>query len=211
MGDFSLDLRAVLTIVSILTAITIAVIFQWWRNRKILAYKIVSSAALFETDDDIKEKLEIIYDGQSIENAWLFVVRISNKGQQPIDDKDYKGNIKFQFADDAEVLSATLIASYPDDLELEMIDKAKKNELLIKPFLMNKQDYAEIKILVCSESDEVECLARAVGIKSIKREREEQEFEDRYAFRIFLTIMLLVSASLVLINIASYFKVKSIP
>lgn len=181
MGDFSLDLRAVLTIISIITAIALALIFQWWRNRKSLSYEIVSNTLLLTTKEEIKEKIQILYDGTPVNNVRLFTLKLINNGKQAIDEKDFKKNVEFIFSDSAKILSAEIITVSPENLRVKA--DFTENKLLIIPLLLNSKDFMKIKVIVSTDEDGVSCDARILGIKAVK-----QTFGEKYEFFLNFTI-----------------------
>lgn len=83
--DFStIDLRVILTALGILVAVGIALYFQWWRNRKRLSYEILSNVVLVSAEKEIEDKIEILYEGQSVKNVRILVIKVVNDGYQPI-------------------------------------------------------------------------------------------------------------------------------
>jgi hypothetical protein len=201
MGDFSLDLRAVLTIISILTTIFVALTFQWWRNRKILSYQIISNTALLTANEEIREKLKILYEKKPVKNVRLFILRIINNGIQSIDDKDFKKPLSFTFSDDARVLSVETIEVNPNNLDVSVTPDG--NRIVIEPILLNSKDFFDLKVLVSSYEDSVKCDGRIVAIKEIKK------YDDKKSLSLDLLIILpigvlIISLALIWINYFGY-------
>jgi hypothetical protein len=170
MGDFSLDLKAVLTIIGIITAITLAIIFQWWRKRKILSYQIISNTSLLTANEEIREKLQILYEGQPVKNVRLFIIKLINNGKQPIDEKDFKKPINFIFSDEARVLSVEKMSVSPDNLEVSL--NSENEKISINPTLLNSKDFIEIKAIVSTYEKSLRCDARIVGVKEVRIVKE---------------------------------------
>lgn len=176
MQDFNFDkiikfapiVAVTVGILAIITAISTAYFVNWWRLRKSLAYVIKTYTAIFSIDPEIREKIQIFYDGKPITNARLFVISLLNDGRQPVEEKDFsKKSIDFVFSPSGQILSSEVINVNPDDLIVEKEEKG--NILSIKPLLLNKGDSFEIKGIINSDDDEITCNARIVGIKEVKR------------------------------------------
>ncbi len=191
--DFTLDLKAVLTIISILTAITLALIFQWWRNRKHLTYQILTNTQLLKHDNEIRDKVQILVDGVSAENVQLMILKIINTGRQSIDEKDFKQNLDFVFSStDSEsvaILSADLSKKQPDNMKVRI--SRSDNTLSVEPIMLNYKDSFEIKVLLNSNKAIVTPDARITGVGKI-------QFDDKVGL---ISTMVLLLGGIFLISL----------
>lgn len=161
-------IAATLSILAIITAISIAYFANWWRLRKSLAYVVKAYTGIFSIDPGIAEKIQVLYDGKPVMNARLFVIALLNDGRQPVEEKDFSSkSIDLVFSEGGQILSSEVINKNPHDLVVEKEERG--NILSIKPLLLNKGDYFEIKGLINSDDEEITCNARIVGIKQVKR------------------------------------------
>ncbi len=166
MIDFSLDLKEILTALAILTAIIIALYFQWWRNRKKLSYDIVTKTSLLFASAEIKNELQILFKGKSVEHLYLLVIRIINDGYLPIKKDDFEEHLSFAFPENSEFISFEVVRTNPKNLNIQA--SLSENKLLIEPLLLNSKDFLEIKLLLSSDKVSFKPDARIVGIKAIE-------------------------------------------
>ena len=92
----------VVLIAAIAGGIVTFFITKHFRQKKSLAYQIVSKMSLINVNPKVRDKIKIDYDGTPAENIFSFKVRVINDGNVPI-----KGQpILFQFDKEAKVLAA---------------------------------------------------------------------------------------------------------
>jgi hypothetical protein len=191
MGDFSLDLKALLTITAIITTIVIAYTANWRRNRKSLSYQTISNVVLLNTAEIIREKLQILYEGMPVKNVRLLLLKIINDGFQPIDEKDFKKTLDFVFTEEAQILSAEIQSVNPENLDISFT--FENNKLSIKPILLNSKDFIEIKFIVSTYESILKCDARIVGVKEIKHFSPNRVALKRfYGFLMILPLILII-------------------
>ena len=77
-------------------------ITKHFRQKKSLAYQIVSKMSLINVRPEVRHKIKIDYDGTSAENIFSFKVRVINDGNVPIKNQP----ILFEFDKKAKVLVA---------------------------------------------------------------------------------------------------------
>ena len=143
MGDFSLDLKATIAIIALILTLIIALYFQWWRNRKNLSYEILSDTALLTSDEKIREKIQILYEGTPVKDVRLFILKIINNGSQPIKSDDFEKPLSFVFSEDAQILSIETVSVNPDNLDVSVTSQL--NKLSIAPILLNSGDFFQLK------------------------------------------------------------------
>lgn len=167
MIDLSLDLKVILAAFAILTAITIALYFQWWRNRKKLSYDVLTKTSLLFASAEIKNELQVLYKGEPVEHLYLLVIKIINDGYQPIKKDDFEKPLSFIFSENSEFISFEIVRTQPNNLNVET--SLKGNKLFIEPLLLNSKDSFEIKLLLNSDIASFNPDARIVGVKAIER------------------------------------------
>jgi hypothetical protein len=142
------------------------------RQRKSLSYHILSQTPLFEVGEELKGKLQILYEGNAVENVHLLLIRLANTGNQPIVPQDYERLITIHVGRNARLLSAEIYESEPRDLGATL--SIEGSALQISPVLMNSGDSMTIKILASNPASELEFDSRIVGVKEIGLLREER-------------------------------------
>ncbi len=167
MGDFTLDLKATIAIVAIITAIIIAYLVNWWRNRKSISYEILSNAPLLSANEVIRDRIQILYDGSPVKNVHLLTLKVINDGRLPIVNSDFIKPLCFKFPEDAQILSFEVIDLKPNNLEVELT--CKENSLFVKTDLLNSSDSITMKVIASSYKFDLNLYARIVGIKEVRR------------------------------------------
>jgi hypothetical protein len=129
--------------------------------RKSLHYRIVSQTALFSVKEEVKKEFEITYKGKKIEEAQLVLIEISNTGNLPIEAEDYKIPISFNFGEEAQVLTAEVIKTIPEELHASV--STDEGIVLLTPILTNPGDSLTLKIIVSELGEEIKASSRMVG------------------------------------------------
>jgi uncharacterized membrane protein len=135
-----------------LAAIIVSLVF-WWtaRQRKQLSYQVVSDTPLVSVREEaeLKGRLKVLFDDVPAQDLDLraVIVRVFNSGNVAIGEDDYFGHpIELQFGENAEVLTASVIKTGPDDFVAKATPAGTK--ALIHPVLLNKGQSLEVKTLV---------------------------------------------------------------
>lgn len=173
MSDFYLNLNGIIAILAIITTVTVAYFANWWRNRKNLSYEIITNTLLLTAKKEIREKLQILYEEKPVKNVHLFLIKITNNGKQPIDEKDFKKTLDFVFSEDGKILSAEIIKMRPANLQASL--NFENNKISVNPILLNSKDSFEIKTIVNGENLTLNCDTRIVGIQDIKQVKENNK------------------------------------
>jgi TRAP-type C4-dicarboxylate transport system permease small subunit len=163
--DFrTIDWRAVSVLIAAL-GIVLVFYFQWWRNRKRLSYDILSSVLLISAEEEIRDKVEIRFEGQPVKNVHLVVIKLINDGYVPIKKDDFEKPIRLIFSK-AKILTAEKVKFNPDNLTTDI--QYGEDWLEIEPALFNRKDYVQFKVLL-TESTQMRIDARVVGVSRIRQ------------------------------------------
>jgi len=163
----TIDLKVILTGFGILVAVSVALYFQWWRNRKRLSYQILSNVLLISAEEEIQDKVEIRYEGEPVQNVHLLVLKLINEGYLPIKKDDFERPVKFIFPG-ARILTVEKQKSHPENIGVE--SDYRDDWLRVEPTLFNRKDYVEFKVLL-SDYHKTDVDARIVGVSNIGRTR----------------------------------------
>lgn len=139
------------------------------RNRKEVAYEIVSNTPILSLRTEVKGKVQVLLDNKPVNEARLVILRIWNSGNQPIRTEDYdqKNPIKFNFGSGTEVLDADILETIPSDLKSRSILRLNSESIEIEPLLLNRKDSIKIKLLISRFNGDISIDGRIVGVKQI--------------------------------------------
>jgi hypothetical protein len=137
------------------------------RQRKALSYEILSDESLLSVKNEIKGKLQILYEGKAVQQMRLIVLRIFNSGNVPIQISDYEQSTQLCFGKNAQILSAEVVGVDPKELNVSI--NIEENKVIVNPILLNKTDFFKIKILTTKSCDQPLITGRIVGVKKISK------------------------------------------
>ena len=85
-------------------------IYLWYLNqhRKALSFIILEKHPVLNLKGTARKQLDIRFDGHSITDAYLIVVRIFNRGRLPINVSDYQTAVYVGLHPGAEILAASI-------------------------------------------------------------------------------------------------------
>ncbi len=140
-------------------------VYRRQKNTKSLTYEVLSNYRLITVDSKYRSQFKILFKNDEVENVNLFVIRIKNTGNIPIEKKDFDKPIKIEFMGDSRIIFGEILEQSPNNLGIEFI--VGKNLLEVSPCLINQDDSFSIQILVNSNKVEFLIDGRISGIKKI--------------------------------------------
>jgi len=150
-----------------LVAIIVTIIlWRTQRRRKALSYEIISRTPLLSVEDEVKGKVQILFDGNPVQDIHLVVLKIINSGNVPIVSTDYERPVSLSFGENPRILTAEVSETDPDNLEISVDIQATK--VMLDPVLLNGGDSITLKFLV-SQLDEINIDGRIIGVKDIRK------------------------------------------
>jgi hypothetical protein len=158
-------------IVGVIAIVVVIIFYFAAKTKKSLAYEVLSENPLISIDNEIKGKLQILLDGQPIENVHLLLIRITNDGKVPITANDYERPVALKFKESSNILSAELASAVPENLVIKPTIHDKL--VALDPVLLNSGDVFTVKVLVGEYSGPVEVDARIAGVKNIRVARKQ--------------------------------------
>jgi len=162
------------TSIGIIISITLWVLNQ---RRKTLSYQILSSDKLVSLKGPSKHLLEVSFDGRTVYDARLLVIKIINNGHLPISPSDYQSRLAISVPDGAQIIFADVLETSPADLEERLrsgttqnslIELTSPTDLYLQPILLNSHDSATIQVLVNNLIGRIAIRAHINGVESIK-------------------------------------------
>ena len=155
------------------------IVFHKTKKMKSLKYIIKTNTPLLTVGEEIRGKIEIIFEEKPIEDLTLLILQIFNNGNVPIRPDDFEEAINITFESEVEILSAETISTIPSSLKKHAHITLSQNKAILEPLLLNGKDSVTIKLLLTGfdNSMKIAVDARIVDISEIK---EENEFTDDF-------------------------------
>jgi hypothetical protein len=122
-------------------------------------------------EEEIKGKLQILFEGTPIENVHLIEIKILNSGNVPITSTDYERAVNFRFGDKAHILTAEVTDTTPK--ELRATANIQTGNVVLTPILLNNGDSITFRMLVSQFHGEILVDGRIIGVKEIKQSRDK--------------------------------------
>lgn len=158
-------------IIGVTSIIVTAFISYKARKRKSLSYEVLSENPLISMGEEVKGKLQLLFDGNPVQHLHLLLVKFINDGNIPVLATDYERPLTLRFDGPSTILSAEHLSGNPNSLVSSAIitDKA----VSIEPVLMNGSDCFTIKLLVAEYGGSFQVDARIVGVKQVRTTRSQ--------------------------------------
>lgn len=154
-----------------LAAIIISIIlFLAQRKRKKLSYEIISKTGILSASEEISGKFQILFQGETVKNVHLLMVRFCNTGNLPITTGDYERLVSLNFKKSERILSAEVSETTPPNLFAKL--RTTNQSIELDPILLNPGDSISIKILISEYQNEFEIDGRIVGVRSVEKRVE---------------------------------------
>jgi hypothetical protein len=141
------------------------------RQVKGIAYEVISDTSVLSIQEEVKGKIQVLYNGTPVEEAHLVVLRIRNFGTASVSPADYILPLTFDFGENAEILDTEILETVPNDLKKEIALDKSSHEVMMKPILLNSQDSIKLKVLV-TRIDQINVGARINGMPRIYKSEE---------------------------------------
>jgi hypothetical protein len=121
-------------------------------KRKEVAYQIISDTPIANINEEMKDRVEIKFDGNPITDMNLVVLKIWNRGGLAVRSGDYEESIRFELGG-RTYITGEVLSREPEEIikqeELKNFLKAEADGSVSLPrFLLNPQDSLSIKMLV---------------------------------------------------------------
>jgi len=151
---------------SLFIAITVLIVFQWWRQRKVFSCTVVSHYPLVDVSKNFSQRVKILFDDKQVDKVSLIVIELRNNGWVPIEDKDFYEPVAMNFGESAEIMSIETVESRPKTLKANTVWQGAC--LTLEPLLLNRGDRIKLKLLVHNFKPPVSVSGRIKGIPAIE-------------------------------------------
>src|SRR5437868_10774181 len=107
-------------VITSLIAIGFSILFYLKQRRiKSISYEVISNVPVVSVEEEVKDKIQVLFNGKRIDDARLVVLRLWNSGNAPILSADFDRPIKFDFGEKAEILDAAILETTPESIKDE--------------------------------------------------------------------------------------------
>jgi len=181
-----LDLIDIRLYAPIATLFGVSVSFILWRlnqQRKVLSYQVVSRQRLVTVRGPARRKLQVKFDGKSVESAQLLMVRIFNSGNKSIQPGDYHTDLAIYMNPEAEIVLADVGECTPFDLEdrvrakgeaAPIIKEVAGGKVMLTPMLLNPGDGFTLQLLVNNLTERLVLKGHIEGISRLRKWKKKK-------------------------------------
>lgn len=162
------------------TSVAIMVSIVLWllnQRRKQLSYRVLWQDTLVRARSQMRDRMDILFDGKSIEDAGLLIVQILNSGHLPISPGDYHSRLTISAGPGAKVVFADVTATTPGDLEARcrtadgekrnLIEAINESEVVLAPILLNEGDSVTVQVLTQKMRGGVKVSGHINGVRKV--------------------------------------------
>ncbi len=145
MSEAVIDYNTLIALIGLFFAVVGIWLPLRLRPRKLVTYRILTEGMLLSVSSELKDKLEIFYDGKKITNAILAIVQYTNAGNKEITEELYAEPISISFSDKAQILSADIIDYKPKKFPMSFVKDDKS--IVFSKETINQQESFTVKII----------------------------------------------------------------
>lgn len=167
----SFSIEILLGFLAVIAAITVPLIIYFLqKSKKQLSYEIISNTQLVGIENEIQDRITILYDEKQVVNVHLISIRFVNDGNQPISIDDFAMPINVQLGSATNILTCEVLEQNPNELNANIVKMEDSVE--IQPLLINPNDSFNLNILLNNYEGSLCIRARIKGIKTISVYKE---------------------------------------
>jgi hypothetical protein len=168
----------ILGLISIVVSI---ILYYFARARKNLSYEILAATSLLKVSETARGigKLEVTLDDKNINGLYNYLIRFSNRGNLPIEMKDFSVSLTIAFKEPGKIIDCQIIDARNKDLKgvlnksVEFIrpnNDGEKFGAVLKPVLINPKDWFTVQIVAEHQTlSEILIIGRISGVEEITR------------------------------------------
>lgn len=136
------------------------------RQRKALSFETLSLTPLVTIHDDVDGRVQVMLDGEPVQDVQLALIKIINSGNVPIEASDYEHPVTFIVNEGAQILSVGMTEAFPKTIKTSI--NHNETSVIIAPLLLNGGDFIKFKILAANFNGKISADARIKGVTDIK-------------------------------------------
>jgi hypothetical protein len=167
-------------LIGIISIIISVLMYVHSQKRKSLGYELLAEVSLLTVKKDLHGKIKIFFEDKLIQDAWHLIYKITNNGDVPINDRDFKAPISISFGNGTTILDAEISSTTPKNLKANL-NIINANEIILDPLLMNSLDSIIINVFLSGyrSGASVAPVARIEGINQIEYINEHSDIKNR--------------------------------
>ncbi len=151
-------------------------IYLLQRPRKEIAYGVLTTRRLLSLANELRGRVEVIFDGNPVDDVHLLIVGIKNSGNVPILASEFLYPPTIRASNGSTFISAELSKFSPSNLNPSLVLNADRLELM--PLLLNPGDHISIQLLTTGQNPSALPDFRIVGTSSIELLVKNRPFSD---------------------------------
>lgn len=161
-----IDAGWISAVASVIAIILTLLIYLITRKKKSLSYEVLSESPLISISDEIKSGLQVLYNGNPVENIYLCLIKFINDGNVPIATNDYERPLTLSFSDASSLIYVEKIQVTPGNLTPHI--GVSGQTITIAPIMLNPGDSFTVKALINQYGGKFDVDARVLGVTSIQ-------------------------------------------
>jgi len=154
-------------IVALVALFSSVIFYIKQRSLKRFTYQIISNTSIVNIEKDLKDKLQIIFNGKAVEDAHLVILKIWNSGNASILPADFEKPINLVFGDKAEVLEVVILETFPDSIKNNISFEKSSDGILLEPLLLNSKEWIILKVLLTHFAGNIKVNVRVNGLNQV--------------------------------------------
>lgn len=159
-----------LPILSIVIPTFVVIGIAIYQNKiKKLSYELILNTPLVKVSSEVKDKIEVYYEKNKVENPQIVIIRFLNNGNQPISTSDFEQNIKLIFPNDTKIIQCEITKLNPTNLLLNF--NHADNTISIDPLLLNSNEGFTLNLIIEGQDSSFKIIDRIKGV-NIKKYKE---------------------------------------
>jgi hypothetical protein len=113
-------------------------------------------------------ELEVVLDGETVDDPVIVSVRMVNTGDRAILSTDFHEPLAVQLLGSQRIVSATVTSSRPSDLRPQL--SVDESRVVISPTLINPGDLIELQVIASGPVRDVAMQGRVADVVPVKRQ-----------------------------------------
>jgi hypothetical protein len=156
-------------LVGLVAIIVTVALYRLQRRRKSISYEVVSLTPLLSVKEEVRDRVQILFDGKDVLDAHMLIVKVRNSGNVPVLPSDYERSIQFGFGEQTQVMSAEIVETDPSGIDADV--SVLSRSVTLRPVLLNAGDAITVRVLLAQYDGSFDVTGRIVGVREIGKTR----------------------------------------
>lgn len=172
----------------------------WQKPAKALTCDIIAVGPLVSVEDDVNHRVQVVFDHKVVPNVKFAVIEISNAGNVPIEESDFKRPLSMHFGvtGTSSVLTAQLLNTHPHNIGATY--KVSGDAVTLNPILLNPGDSITLKVIYTGKGENMSLDYRVMGVSEVTG--TDPERAEKASIRRFLIMAVAVAFVSLMIGMA---------